>query len=215
MVKKGRSPHDGFYKIGSGSNQVPRETLFELRKTTYASRFFVKTVQKAIDNASKYGLKVAKSRVRRAGNGIIHKGNKPIQPKVVVAVYPGKLCVNGKLPVKDAWSDYVMNIGKYRCQGKTIDLVLVGKASENAWDCNNVNHSCKPNCKFVRFSVKNGVRLEGLETIRTIQPGEELTADYGLAYFRPLKDIPDDPGFRNLVCGCGHCPYPRAQQCPV
>jgi hypothetical protein len=215
MAKKVRSPHDGFYKIGPGSKEVPRQTLFELREKTYASPVFVKNVQKAFENAKKYGLKVAKSKVLEKGKGIIHKGKQSIKRRELLAVYPGKLGVRDHFAAKDAFSDYVMTVGRDFCGRRKFDLLLVGKASKNAWDCNNVNHSCKPNCKFVRYPVKNGVMLEGLETTRSIKPGEELTVDYGLSYFKSLDELTPDPEFENLVCTCKNCPFPRAQQRPV
>lgn len=215
MVKKVLSPLDGFYTIGAGNKEVSRQTLIELCKKTFASSVFVNTVRKAITNAKKYGLQVKESQMIKTGMGIIHKGKKSIKRRELLAVYPGKLCAENRISENDLFSDYVMKIGRDFHGRRMYDLVLVGKASKNAWDCNNVNHSCKPNCKFVRYFVKNGVMLEGLETLRTIKPDEELTVDYGLSYFKPMDEIKRHPRMTTLICGCKNCPFPRGQQRPI
>jgi hypothetical protein len=217
MVKKGRSPHDGFYKIGSCSEKVEKPVLRTLLMKTVRSGFFARTVKRAFVNASRYGLRVRKSEMTGGGNGILHMGTTLLPRQTLVAVYPGKVCVAEELSVNDEHSDYVMGMPDYKHQGQRFDLVLVGKRSRRAWDCNNVNHSCKPNCEFVRYFVKGGVEIVGLVTTRGIKPGEELTADYGDDYFRPLKKLRKDlkakarprTEVRITPCGCGHCPYPR------
>ena len=54
-----------------------------------------------------------------------------------------------------------------------------------------INHDCKPNSKFVTLSRK----LVGLQALRDIEPGEELTISYGTDYFRR----------KNKNCECKTC----------
>ena len=54
-----------------------------------------------------------------------------------------------------------------------------------------INHDCKPNSKFVSLSRK----LVGLQALRDIEPGEELTISYGTDYFRR----------ENKNCECKTC----------
>ncbi|KAF8502419.1 hypothetical protein BU17DRAFT_22562, partial [Hysterangium stoloniferum] len=51
-----------------------------------------------------------------------------------------------------------------------------------------VNHSCIPNCKPF-----NKTYAWGVETLREIQPGEEITVSYGEYYFAPGE------------CACASC----------
>ena len=57
-----------------------------------------------------------------------------------------------------------------------------------------INHSCNPNCEAV---IEDGRVF--IETVRRIEPGEELTYDYGLyveeRYTPALKKL--------YACGCG------------
>ena len=43
-----------------------------------------------------------------------------------------------------------------------------------------INHSCVPNCEPVHYTDTNEI---GIEAIRTIKAGEELTYDYGKDHF--------------------------------
>ena len=54
-----------------------------------------------------------------------------------------------------------------------------------------INHDCQQNSKFVSLSRK----LVGLQTLRDIEPGEELTISYGTDYFRR----------KNKNCECSTC----------
>ena len=63
-------------------------------------------------------------------------------------------------------------------------LVVIGPISF-------INHDCKPNSKFVSLSRK----LVGLQALRDIEPGEELTISYGTDYFRR----------ENKNCECKRC----------
>jgi SET domain-containing protein len=43
-----------------------------------------------------------------------------------------------------------------------------------------INHSCRPNCEAVHYTDVNEI---GIEAIRSIKAGEELTYDYGKDHF--------------------------------
>jgi len=43
-----------------------------------------------------------------------------------------------------------------------------------------INHSCRPNCEPVHYTDTNEI---GIEAIRNIKAGEELTYDYGKDHF--------------------------------
>ncbi len=60
-----------------------------------------------------------------------------------------------------------------------------------------INHSCRPNAKPV--SRKGGIAIVAL---RRIEPGEEITYDYGREYF--------DYFLRNGGCRCAACRRKRA-----
>jgi hypothetical protein len=55
-----------------------------------------------------------------------------------------------------------------------------------------INHSCKPNCIFQKWSDARGVEQVSLRTLRVIAANEELTADYG-------------PDRERFVCQCPAC----------
>jgi SET domain-containing protein len=44
-----------------------------------------------------------------------------------------------------------------------------------------INHSCEPNCGFEKWVVRGEERC-GVFAIRRVQPGDELTLDYGFQY---------------------------------
>lgn len=53
-----------------------------------------------------------------------------------------------------------------------------------------LNHSCSPNCEL-SYSEIGGRRKLWVDTLRAIEPGEELTIDYGW------------PAEAAIPCGCG------------
>ena len=72
-----------------------------------------------------------------------------------------------------------------------------------------MNHSCEPNCE----SLLENQRVY-IDSIRTIEPGEELTYDYQIQ--READDPPDIDAIFACRCGFGRCrgsmlwPPPRA-----
>jgi SET domain-containing protein len=60
-----------------------------------------------------------------------------------------------------------------------------------------INHSCKPNC--VARRIARSIRIFAR---RNIEPGEELTYDYGKEYF--------DSFIEPVGCKCRHCSPPNA-----
>lgn len=65
-----------------------------------------------------------------------------------------------------------------------------------------INHSCDPNCESVLVEDDADHRNDRvyIESIRTLQPGEELSYDYGIL----LDDTPHTPEMKKLwECRCG------------
>jgi hypothetical protein len=75
-----------------------------------------------------------------------------------------------------------------------IDEDVVIDAAVNGNDARFINHSCDPNCDAV---VENG-RI-WIETLRDIEPGEELAYDY--AYVLEERHTP--AAKRRFPCSCG------------
>ncbi len=57
-----------------------------------------------------------------------------------------------------------------------------------------INHSCRPNCEAVHYTDTNEI---GIEAIRNIKAGEELTYDYGKDYFNEY--------IKPVGCKCEKC----------
>ena len=76
----------------------------------------------------------------------------------------------------------------------SVDDKTVIDAGVNGNDARFFNHSCDPNCqsRIVRGRVY-------LETIRDIEPGEELTYDYEI----PRDDETDEVARQKYPCHCG------------
>ena len=76
----------------------------------------------------------------------------------------------------------------------TVDAKTVLDAGVNGNEARYINHGCDPNCQSI-----NVARRIFVESIRTIQPGDELAYDYSIQ--RDLDDAPDvDEVF---ACRCG------------
>lgn len=57
-----------------------------------------------------------------------------------------------------------------------------------------INHSCRPNCEAVHYTDVNEI---GIEAIRSIKAGEEITYDYGKDHF--------DEYIKPHGCRCDKC----------
>ncbi|HVW71806.1 MAG TPA: SET domain-containing protein [Candidatus Paceibacterota bacterium] len=104
--------------------------------------------------------------VRRSSAGLGMYATRPFKKREFVIEYVGRLISN-----KEAYtskSKYLFEISKH----KTID----GKPAINP--AGYLNHSCRPNCEV---DVKKGRVL--ITTIKKVQPGDELTWDYGKEYY--------------------------------
>jgi hypothetical protein len=122
--------------------------------------------------------------VRRArtGLGLFAKG--PIPKGACIIEYTGKLLTREEYLASN--SRYLWYIGP----GKTLD----GAPRSNR--ARYINHSCKPNCEPDVYK-----RRVFIYALRDIQPGEELSYDYGKDYFdeyigkncRCLKCMPETP----------------------
>ena len=89
--------------------------------------------------------------------------------------------------IPDAEAD--IRLGKYLFElgnGNTID----GTTRQNV--ARYINHSCKPNCE----AILDGKRVF-INAMRAIEPGDELSYDYGKDYFKQMVR-------ENGGCRCGH-----------
>jgi hypothetical protein len=77
--------------------------------------------------------------------------------------------------------------------GAEDDEVIID-ASVDGNDARFINHSCAPNCD----AVPDGGRL-WIDTIRDVQPGEELAYDYAFV----LEERHTPAAKRRYPCGCG------------
>jgi len=80
----------------------------------------------------------------------------------------------------------------------TVDAKTVIDAGVNGNEARYINHACDPNCQSVREA-----RRIFVESIRTIQPGEELAYDYQIQ--RDPEDAPDVDVVFACRCGGHNC----------
>jgi hypothetical protein len=122
--------------------------------------------------------------VRRARTGLGLFARGPIPKGACIIEYTGKLLTREEYLASN--SRYLWDIGP----GKTLD----GAPRSNR--ARYINHSCKPNCEPDVYK-----RRVFIYALRDIQPGEELSYDYGKDYFdeyigkncRCLKCMPETP----------------------
>ena len=76
-----------------------------------------------------------------------------------------------------------------------IDDDIVIDASVDGNDARFINHSCDPNCD----AVVDDVDRIWIETIRDVEPGEELAYDYAFV----LKERHTPAAKRRFPCNCG------------
>jgi uncharacterized protein len=80
----------------------------------------------------------------------------------------------------------------------TVDARTVIDAGVGGNEARFVNHSCEPNCESV---IEN--RRVFIDTLRSIEPGEELTYDYRIQ--READDPPDIDAIFACRCGFERC----------
>lgn len=118
--------------------------------------------------------------VKRSRTGLGLFTASPIPKGACVIEYVGR--VLSQEEAATSGSRYLFEISKR----KTID----GKPRDNK--AGYINHSCKPNCETDIHAGRVFIMA-----LRTIQPGEELTYDYGEEYF--------DEFLKPVGCKCASC----------
>ena len=145
--------------------------------------------------------------IRHAGDdfGYGIYARQDIEEDTIIGPYVGEI-----LPEKksgDRSRAYFMGFNTGVCHGKTeLFQGLIDAEKTGNWT-RFINHSCNPNTYFTVSRVGKS-RTCVVATLRDIKAGEEVTADYGDAYFLYMK---------NLACRCGaeKCRFPtrkHAQQ---
>lgn len=129
-------------------------------------------------------------RLGRARTGLGIFATRPIRKRTTIAEYKGKMLgVDAALKAERSGNRYL-----YEVNSKwTIDGAKRGNIARY------FNHSCNPNADtFIRG------RRVFVRTIKNIEPGDEITYDYGRDY---LKNV---IGLEN--CQCSRCRKRRAKQ---
>jgi SET domain-containing protein len=126
-------------------------------------------------NGSRFDLKVGRS---RTGLGLF--AQEPIKHGVRIVEYTGRTLKPGE--EYTSRSKYLFEVTR----AKTID----GGVRSNA--ARYINHSCAPNCR-----AENTGRRIYIVSRRWIEPGEELTYNYGKEYF--------DQHIKSKGCRCLKC----------
>ena len=122
-------------------------------------------------------------RVGRSGTGLGLFATKPIRRDAYIATYRGRRITNEEADRLDGrGAKYLFEINSLF----TID----GSPRWNV--ARYINHSCRPNAKPV--GRRGGIIFRAL---RQIEPGEEITFDYGREYFRFFVE--------NGGCRCSPC----------
>jgi uncharacterized protein len=124
---------------------------------------------------SRFALRVGRS---RTGLGVF--AEEPIKHGMRIVEYTGRTLKPGE--EYTSRSKYLFEISK----AKTIDGTVKSNAAKY------FNHSCAPNCR-----AENTGRRIYIVSRRRIEPGEELTYNYGKDYF--------DQHIRKKGCRCLKC----------
>ena len=127
-------------------------------------------------------MKKTDFKIFRASSGLGLKTLKDIKKGGEVLEYKGKRLRNEEADKRP--NRYHFEVGK--------NLTIDGVPRSNL--ARYINHSCRPNCEAVHYTGKDRVFIEA---IRNIEAGEELTYDYGEAYF---KDYIKPTGCRCFAC---------------
>jgi SET domain-containing protein len=126
-------------------------------------------------NGFRFDLKVGRS---RTGLGLFAR--EPIKRGVRIVEYTGRTLKPGE--EYTSRSKYLFEVTR----SKTIDGAVKSNAARY------INHSCAPNCR-----AENTGRRIYIVSRRRIEPGEELTYNYGKEYF--------DEHIKRKGCRCTKC----------
>jgi uncharacterized protein len=119
--------------------------------------------------------------VKRSSAGLGLFALSPIKRGQFVIEYWGKLITDEEAEKKG---------GNYLFDIEDTNYTIDGTTRANL--ARYINHSCKPNCE----AILEGKRVF-INAMRAIKPGEELSYDYGKAYFKEMVR-------ENNGCRCGH-----------
>ncbi len=121
-----------------------------------------------------------KLKVKRSSAGLGLFATKAIDKNCLVIEYTGEKITHKEANKREGRYLFTLN-SKY---------VIDGKGRENI--ARYINHSCAPNCEAV---IRNGKIL--INSIRKINPSEEITYDYGSEYVEEF--------IKPFGCKCSHC----------
>ena len=109
------------------------------------------------------------------GFGLFNKRQKKMKPRLEPELYPVGLLEKVPVDLQNRISD--LSVMLAASKGGVAENVLLGAVRY-------ASHSCKPNAEFFRgYSCNLPYRCVRLRIIEVIQPGEEITVDYGEQYF--------------------------------
>lgn len=129
-------------------------------------------------------------RVGRSRTGLGLFATEPIKKRTLIAYYVGQKIANAEAEKREASGARYL----YELNSRwTID----GKSRRNV--ARYANHSCRPNAESDVVKGKITIRA-----IRNIEPGDEITYDYGRDYLRNVI------GLKN--CQCVKCRAKRAEE---
>ena len=138
-------------------------------------------------------------RIGRSRTGLGLFATKPIEKKTIIVEYRGRRITNAVADRLEAQNSRYM----YELNSRwTVD----GSSRRNV--ARYANHSCRPNAES---DVLLGPRAQGrrggmviIRAIRNIQPGDEITYDYGKDYF--------DGFIKPIGCKCVKCTEKRREE---
>lgn len=129
------------------------------------------------------------------GNGVFAVADLPADTRVIQ--YKGQLITHAQADRRYAGSADTGHTFLFTLNDRyIIDANVDGNAAR--W----INHSCDPNCQAVTIEAEDGNPRNDrvfIETLRAIEPGEELTYDYGI-----VLDEPHTKRMKTIwACRCG------------
>ncbi len=131
-------------------------------------------------------------RIGRSSTGLGLFATKPIKKGTKIVRYIGPL-----LDCKKKKDDAVENKYLFELNNRwTID----GSVRENV--ARYINHACKPNAES---DVRPRKRKVFIRAIKNIEPGEEISYDYGTDYFKAY--------LKPIGCKCAACEKKRKKKC--